>query len=102
MDQMRTEQNADYRKAKVDLELGLSWSAEGSRVLDENANQELLKSVKAAKDAELAAHVRIAKRRFKDYSKNKQASGVQGMIQSIIDDAKVMENEAIVDEENLL
>merc|ERR1719329_655304 len=37
---------------------------------------------------------------FKDYSKNKQAGGVQGMIQSIIDDAKAMENEAIVDEEN--
>jgi len=37
---------------------------------------------------------------FKDYSKNKQAGGVQGMIQSIIDDAKAMENEAIVDEGN--
>merc|ERR1719428_1105528 len=37
---------------------------------------------------------------FKDCSKNKQAGGVQGMIQSIIDDAKAMENEAIVDEEN--
>jgi len=37
---------------------------------------------------------------FKDYSKNKQAGGVQGLIQSIIDDAKAMENEAIVDEEN--
>ena len=37
---------------------------------------------------------------FKDYGKNKQAGGVQGMIQSIIDDAKAMENEAIVDEEN--
>jgi len=37
---------------------------------------------------------------FKDYSKNKQAGGVQGMIQSIIDDAKAMENEAIVDEED--
>merc|ERR1719276_697709 len=37
---------------------------------------------------------------FKDYSKNKQSGGVMGMIQSIIDDAKAMENEAIVDEEN--
>jgi len=37
---------------------------------------------------------------FKDYGKNKQAGGVQGMIQTIIDDAKAMENEAIVDEEN--
>merc|ERR1712032_53621 len=32
---------------------------------------------------------------FKDYSKNKQAGGVMGMIQQIIDDAKAMENEAI-------
>merc|ERR1712166_679546 len=32
---------------------------------------------------------------FKDYSKNKQAGGVQGMIQTIIDDAKAMENEAV-------
>jgi len=37
---------------------------------------------------------------FKDYSKNKQAGGVQEMIKSIIDDAKAMENEAIVGEEN--
>jgi hypothetical protein len=37
---------------------------------------------------------------FKDDSKNKQAVGVQGMIQTIIDDAKAMENEAIVAEEN--
>merc|ERR1719276_407578 len=37
---------------------------------------------------------------FKDYSKNKQAGGVQGMIQTIIDDAKAMENEAIVAEED--
>jgi len=37
---------------------------------------------------------------FKDYSKNKQSGGVQGMIQSIIDDAKAMENEAIVAEED--
>ena len=37
---------------------------------------------------------------FKDYSKNKQAGGVQGMIKSIIDDAKAMENEAIVSEED--
>jgi len=37
---------------------------------------------------------------FKDYSKNKQAGGVQGMIKSIIDDAKAMENEAIVGEED--
>jgi len=37
---------------------------------------------------------------FKDYSKNKQSGGVMGMIQSIITDAKAMENEAIVDEEN--
>merc|ERR1711957_480863 len=37
---------------------------------------------------------------FKDYSKNKQSGGVMGMIQRIIDDAKAMENEAIVDEEN--
>ena len=36
---------------------------------------------------------------FKDNSKNKQAGGVQGMIQTIIDDAKAMENEAIVAEE---
>merc|ERR1719321_453372 len=32
--------------------------------------------------------------------KNKQAGGVQGMIQTIIDDAKAMENEAIVAEED--
>jgi len=37
---------------------------------------------------------------FKDYSKNKQSGGVQGMIQTIIDDAKAMENEAIVAEED--
>jgi len=37
---------------------------------------------------------------FTDYSKNKQAGGVQGMIKSIIDDAKAMENEAIVGEED--
>merc|ERR1719387_2682948 len=37
---------------------------------------------------------------FKDYSKNKQAGGVQGMIKQIIDDAKSMENEAIRDEED--
>merc|ERR1719446_1432267 len=29
---------------------------------------------------------------FKDYSKNKQSGGVMGMIQTIIDDAKAMEN----------
>jgi len=37
---------------------------------------------------------------FKDYSKNKQSGGVMGMIQTIIDDAKAMENEAIVAEED--
>merc|ERR1719223_760428 len=36
---------------------------------------------------------------FKDYS-NKQAGGVQGMAQTIIDDATTMENEAISAEEN--
>ena len=37
---------------------------------------------------------------FKDYSKNKQAGGVMGMIQQIIDDAKALENEAIRGEED--
>jgi len=37
---------------------------------------------------------------FKDYSKNKQAGGVQGLIKQIIEDAKAMENQAIRDEED--
>ena len=45
------------------------------------------------------AQIPLSMASFKDYSKNKQAGGVQGMIQTIIDDAKAMEIEAIVAEE---
>ena len=45
------------------------------------------------------AQIPLSMTSFKDYSKNKQAGGVQGMIQTIIDDAKAMEIEAIVEYE---
>merc|ERR1719161_3359497 len=72
-------------------------------VADQRATQKLLVSaldvLKGVYAKKMAFTQQEPPAGFKEYKKNKNAGGVMGMIQQIIDDAKAMEKEAIRSEE---
>merc|ERR1719420_218472 len=73
-------------------------------VADQRATQKLLNAALDVLKSVYAKKLALAQQEppagFKTYKKNKNAGGVMGMIQQIIDDAKAMETEAIRAEED--